>query len=191
MSFELAEGSVVPGAVAGCLKFPDRVVFSTLCGTAVSLFARALSLALSLPLFVSRFCLLSLLSSLFSRSRSLSVSLSVSRSHPCSWLYGCVLCFRPDCFLCQHQPSDCYSTKCTNCEVLYKSIGNHTWCLPQYTHPKLYEEQKPPSRGTCGSNNLPSTLGYPHTSYTHTHTTHALTHNITWADRHIYDLACY
>lgn len=53
MSFEFAEGSVVPGAVAGCLEFPDRVVFSTLCGTAVSLFGSlslALTLSLGLPL---------------------------------------------------------------------------------------------------------------------------------------------
>jgi hypothetical protein len=86
-SFETA--AVVPGAVAGCLEFPDRVVYTTMCGTA---------------------------------------------------------------------PSDCYSTKCTGCTVLYKAIGNHTWCLPQYTNPRLYEMIKTPSRGTCDSNNLPSTL---------------------------------
>ena len=33
-SFEMAP--VVPGAVAGCLEFPDRVVYSALCGTAVT-----------------------------------------------------------------------------------------------------------------------------------------------------------
>ena len=60
--------------------------------------------------------------------------------------------------LCGTAPSDCHSTKCTGCTVLYKSIGNHTWCLPEFTHPRLYEEPKAASKGECGSNNMPAAL---------------------------------
>lgn len=60
--------------------------------------------------------------------------------------------------LCGTAPSHCHSTKCTGCTVLYKSIGNHTWCLPEFTHPKLYEEPKAVSQGECSSNNMPASL---------------------------------
>ena len=86
-SFEIAVSA--PGSVAGCLEFPDRVIFTTQCGTS---------------------------------------------------------------------PGECRSRKCNGCKVIFKSYGNHTWCLPQYTHPNLYEVQQPVSNEVCGSNNLPSTL---------------------------------
>ena len=60
--------------------------------------------------------------------------------------------------VCGTSPGECTSRKCTDCKVLFASAGNHTWCLPQYTVPHLYEVQLPPSQETCGSNNLPSTL---------------------------------